>query len=314
MSYVVDSAEFDNGWAITVETLCLLSTTLVLYGLYVPMFIFSIQSLTHRPAPGRRVMLGTTVLMFILGTCGTLLVVAEAALAMAITKGLIQDSPDLPRLGEIFRKFQLTEVARVAVNNLVTDLLLLYRCYVIWGSRKMVLILPGLCILTTVVLTVLVWITYPHSSVYLIQDFRAPFFMTLGTNLLLMFLAGGRIWYVGRQVQIVHHEGFRKQYHTAIALLFESGAIYCICLVLWIISLTTNLDLSVESESILSGVAGALVGQTVNIAPTLILVRVGRGHWRWLQDDAPPSRSEGLSGSRVVFKSAETSYPVIEIK
>jgi len=274
----------------TVDIICLLSTTLVLYGLYVPMFIFSVQSLTHRTAPGRRVMLGTTVLMFILGTCGTLVNVAEATLVMGIAKGFIQGSPDVPRLEEGLRRFQLTAAALFGVNNLVTDLLFLYRCYIIWGSRKMVLILPGLCILTTAVLAVLDWITRPHSQVYLIQDVRAPFYMTLATNLLLMFLAGGRIWYVGRQVQIVHHEGSRKQYHTALALLLESGAIYCICLVLWIISLTTNLGLSLESGSILSGVAGALVGQSMNIATTLILVRVGRGHWRWVQDDAPPSQ------------------------
>ncbi|KAF7364641.1 hypothetical protein MVEN_00333500 [Mycena venus] len=313
MSYIVDPAEFNPGWAIMLEIICVLCTTLVLYGLYIPLFIFSIQSLTHRNSPGRRVMLGTTSLMFILGTCGTLLVIAEATLAMQITRGVVQGSTDLPHLLRVFRGVQLAEVARVAVNNLVTDLLFLYRCYIIWGSRKVVLLMPAACILVTIVLTILSWIT--RGQVYLVQDPRAPFIMSLGTNVLLMCLAGGRIWYVGRRVQIVQsHRGLPHQYNTAIALLLESGAMYCLCLVLWVISLTTTLGLSTESESIFSGITGALVGQTVNIAPTVILVRVARGHWQWDQDDPRRSSSQRTAGSRIVFKSAATSYPVIEIK
>ncbi|KAJ7100387.1 hypothetical protein C8R44DRAFT_351765 [Mycena epipterygia] len=314
MSYVVDPAEFDPGWAIMLEIVCLLSTTLVLYGVYIPLFIFSIQSLTHRNSPGRLVMLTTTWLMFILGTCGTLLVVTEAALAIRITKAVVQGSTDIPGLLQVFRRVQLTEVVRVAVNNLLTDLLLLYRCYIIWGSKKVVLLLPAACILATVVLSVLAWITHPDGQVYLV-DSRAPFIMTLGTNALLMCLAIGRIWYAGRQVQILqNHRGFRNQYNSAIALLLESGAMYCLCLVLWVISLTSTLGLSTESESIFSGITGALVGQTVNIAPTVILVRVGKGHWQWIQDDPRRSLSQRTAGSQIVFKSASTSYPVIEIK
>jgi hypothetical protein len=66
-------------------------------------------------------MLGTTVLMFILGTCGTLVGVAEAALATGIIKGLIQGSPDVPRLNEAFRIFQLTGAARFGVNKSVME-------------------------------------------------------------------------------------------------------------------------------------------------------------------------------------------------
>ncbi|KAF8189509.1 hypothetical protein K438DRAFT_947634 [Mycena galopus ATCC 62051] len=207
-------------------------------------------------------MLGTTSLMFILGTCGTLLVIAEATLAIQITKGVVQGSTRLPRLLRIFSGVQLAEVARVAVNNLVTDLLFLYRCYVIWRSRKAVLIIPAACILATVVLTILAWIR--HGQGYLVEDFRAPYFMSLGTNALLMCLAVGRIWYAGRGVQIVQsHRGFPREYSTAITLLLESGALYCLCLVLWVISLTATLGLPTESESIFSGITGALVGQVV---------------------------------------------------
>lgn len=87
----------------------------------------------------------------------------------------------------------------------------LYRCYIIWDSRKKVLILPALCILATVgqwdlfhpllrkwmywaVLMVLVCLQL-YEGTYLI-DPRAPFTMLLGTNLLLMFLTGS-LNYIG---------------------------------------------------------------------------------------------------------------------
>ncbi|KAJ7690817.1 hypothetical protein B0H17DRAFT_1331252 [Mycena rosella] len=195
MSDVVNSADFDPVWALVLEVLCLGSTTLVLYGLYVPMFILSIQAVNHHNAPGRRLIIATTSLMFILGTGGTLLIVTEVGLVIRLTKTVFQGSPDLSRLLGVFRWVELTEVVRFTLNNLLTDLLLLYRCYIIWESNKKVILVPAVCILLTVVFTPLAWVTHPHSAVTLV-DYRAPYIMNLATNLLLMCLTGA----------LVHHE------------------------------------------------------------------------------------------------------------
>ncbi|KAJ7263929.1 hypothetical protein C8J57DRAFT_1333180, partial [Mycena rebaudengoi] len=312
MSDVVNSADFDPAWALVLEVSCLGSTTLVLYGLYVPMFILSIQAVNHHNPPRRRLILATTSLMFILGTGGTLLIVTEVGLVTRFTKTVFQGSPsDLSRLFGVFPWVELTEVVRFTLNNLLTDLLLLYRCYTIWGSKKKVIIVPAVCILLTVVFTPLAWVTHPHTAVTLV-DSRAPYIMNLATNLLLVGLIAGRIWHIGRQVRIVHEGNLGKQYTTAIALLLESGALYCLCLILWVVSLTNRTRIN-DFECIFSGITAALVGQTVNIAPTVMLVRAGRVRWP-IEDATSLAPSEGPAGGIVINSpKPETSYPTIEI-
>ncbi|KAJ7668924.1 hypothetical protein B0H17DRAFT_1142304 [Mycena rosella] len=313
MDYVVDPAEFDPLWTIMLDIVCLacVSHVSLAYGvipppapfisrpagLYVVLFIFAIRILIRRDSPGRRVLLGTTSVMFLLGTCGTLVVVVMAGVAIRINKTVVQGSADLPRLAQLLNVLQLTEVVRVTTNN---ESFQLYRCYIIWGSNKKVLVLPAICILATVVLMIVSWLAPLDEAPYI--DSRAPFIATLGTNVLLMLLTAGRIWYIARRVRIIHedHPASRSQYNMAIALILESGAMYCFCLILWVISLTTAVSPTGES----------------NIAPTLILVRVGRGHWQGTHDIKSPATdpSDGNIRFRVPSKPVDTSYPVIEIK
>ncbi|KAJ7263726.1 hypothetical protein C8J57DRAFT_1332574 [Mycena rebaudengoi] len=306
-----DPALFAPFWAIMVDIICLTCTNLLLYGLYIVLFIFSLRTLAPRNVPRRRLLVGTTIVMFLLGTCGTFVVVAMAGVSIRITKAVVLGSADLPRLIGVLNVLQLTDVVRGLLNNVVADLLLLYRCYIIWGSKKKILIVPALCILATVVLTVVCWLpkAYIHP--------RTPFIMTLGTNLLLMFLTAGRIWYVGREMQtVLHHSTLQKQYNTAIMMVVESGAIYCLCLVLWVISLTTLVsNYNGEFAAIFSGITGGLVTQTANIAPTLILVRVGMGR-QWTQDTISIGErvpSDDNIKFRIPVQPAE-SFPVIEIQ
>ncbi|KAF8215446.1 hypothetical protein K438DRAFT_1955426 [Mycena galopus ATCC 62051] len=152
MDYVVDPAEFATPWAIMLDIVSLTCTTLVLYGLYIVLFIYAIRALTQGNLPRRRAFLVTTSVMFFLGTF----------------KGVLQGSNDLSRLVEVLGVPQLTEVVRVTLNNAVMDLLFLYRCYMIWGSKKKVLILPALCILASVVLNVVVGNLQTRQSVLVI--------------------------------------------------------------------------------------------------------------------------------------------------
>ncbi|KAJ7935770.1 hypothetical protein B0H13DRAFT_2304269 [Mycena leptocephala] len=200
MEYVVDPVLFAPSWAIMVDIVCLTCTTLLLCGLYILLFIVSIRTLAQRNVPRRRLLVGTTIAMFLLGTSGTFVVVAMAGVSIRITKAVVEGSTDLPRLIGVLGVLQLTEV--VKWYNLVDALA---------------------------------------------DRFSRP-----------------------------------NMYNTAIVLILESGAIYCLCLILWVISLTT-LTPTGEFAAIFSGITGGLVAQTVNIAPSLILVRVGMGR-QWNQD------------------------------
>ncbi|KAJ7922028.1 hypothetical protein B0H13DRAFT_2317953 [Mycena leptocephala] len=288
MEYVVDPVLFAPSWAIMVDIVCLTCTTLLLYGLYILLFIASIRTLAQRNVPRRRLLVGTTIAMFLLGTCGTFVVVAMAGVSIRITKAVVEGSTDLPRLIGVLGVLQLTEVVRVSTNNVVTDLLFLYRCYLIWGSKKKVLIVPAFCILATVVLMVISWLTPPDQvEWYNFVDALADRFSR------------------------------PNMYNTAIVLILESGAIYCLCLILWVISLTT-LTPTGEFAAIFSGITGGLVAQIVNIAPTLILVRVGMGR-QWNQDtvvigDRLPSDGNDDIKFRTPVEPADGPYPVVEIK
>ncbi|KAJ7210909.1 hypothetical protein GGX14DRAFT_450438, partial [Mycena pura] len=262
MDYVVNPAEFATAWALMLDIISLTCTTLVLYGLYIVLFISAIRALAQRNPPRRRALLLTTSFMFFLGTCGALVIVAMAGVAIRIIKGVVQQSSDLVHLTVVLRVLQLTDVVRVTLNNAVTDLLFLYPCYMIWGSKKKVLIVPALCILATVVLSVVVWLRKPDSHGGYLIDTKPPFIMSLGTNLLLMFLTAGRIWYKGRETTTILGPKFRTKYNAAIALILESGAMYCLCLVLWIASLPT-LNSTTEFAALFSGITAGLVSQTV---------------------------------------------------
>ncbi|KAJ7660476.1 hypothetical protein B0H17DRAFT_1145032 [Mycena rosella] len=287
MSDVVNSAD---AWPLVLEALCLGSTTLVLYGLYVPIFILSIQTVNHHNAPGRRPILATTSLMFILGTGGTLLIVTEVGLVTRFTKTAFQGSPDLSRLLGVFRGVELAEVVRFALNNrirvpgrLITDSMVPSFYAARLGNKG-----PERYF----------GFSHPRSTATLV-DYRAPYIMNLATNLLLMCLTAGRIWYIGRQVRIVHEGNLGKQYNTAIALLN---------------SINDFIPTQKNKECIFSGVTAALVGQTMNIAPAMILVRAGRGRWPCIEDATSLAPSEGPAGG-IVFNSfkPKTSYPNIEI-
>ncbi|KAJ7455845.1 hypothetical protein FB451DRAFT_1564851 [Mycena latifolia] len=286
MNYVVDSAEFEDRWTTMLFTVSVNSTVLLLYALYVVLFSFSIYTLRRRTPAAAKFLLVPAWIMFLLATCGTVIVVTTTELSMRMNYLLVQGSSDSSaRLLRLYHALALGQDVILAVNNLVTDLLFLYRCYVIWGSRKRILVVPGALILATVVvgcISVLRYYGVITSTSYI--DTRVPFIMGGATNILLMCLTAGRIWYIRRKGQLLPGQTIRKRYDTAVAIILESGLIYCLCVIIYIISVSVNNSGS-PFATIFNGVSWGLVQLGVNIVPTLILVRVGLG--RSTENTAP---------------------------
>ncbi|KAJ6590486.1 hypothetical protein DFH09DRAFT_1358699 [Mycena vulgaris] len=332
MPHVVNPAEFESWWKtlyflVSMAFCCTVNTYLPPAffdlmespALYVVLFIFSVYTLTHsgRPA-GSRFLLVTTSAMFLLGTLDTLISVVQTGIVIRLNKELIQGSPDFPGLSRLFFRVDLVGGIGLAVNNFVTDLVFLYRCYVIWGSKKTVLILPGISIFATVVVGCISVVGLDVNSESYI-DTRIPFIMGAGTNVIFVCLTAGRIWYIRHEAHIVNGNTFRKRYDTAIAMILESGGIYCVLVILEVIARSFGGEKSPSDfVLIIRGVIGGMASQGVNIVPTLILVRVGMGHFQWKQSPRPfdaPLPSERTSKRRVPAISVEdTSCAVIEIK
>ncbi|KAF8203372.1 hypothetical protein K438DRAFT_1757710 [Mycena galopus ATCC 62051] len=271
--------------------------------LYVVFFLYSIHTL-RRSVPGHKLLVGVAWLMFLLATAGTIIVVSTTAISMRMVYLLVQGYLDSPaRLLRLYHSLALGQDIILAVNksvhpcpyasipdedlrSLVTDLLFLYRCYVIWGSRKTILVLPGIMILATVVGGCITGLGYYGLIKLNIPiDPRVPFVMGGITNISMMSLTAGRIWYIRRELRTVTGlRPLRQRYDTAVAIILESGILYCVCVIIYVISISISksslfiLQYSIIVQgTIFNGVAWGLVQVGVNIVPTLILVRVGMG-------------------------------------
>ncbi|KAJ7673542.1 hypothetical protein B0H17DRAFT_1183205 [Mycena rosella] len=269
-------------------------THLVLYTLYLILFIFSIHTLAHRSPAGRRFLLVTTSAMFLLGTAAAVISVVETGTIVQLNKELFLRSTDLPRQNSLIRlcsHLNLAEDVLLETRNFLADLIFLYRCYIMWGSDKRIVILPGIFMVATVVVGCI---------------------SAIGWDTL------GRIWYIRHEAYIVNGTTFRKRYDTAIAMILESGSIYCVGIILWIISRSLP-NQSDSSTQIFTGFTEGLVEQGVNIVPTLILVRVGMGHLQWQKNPAPRSQTR-LASERSTLRWApvipptDASHEVIDLK
>ncbi|KAJ7877923.1 hypothetical protein B0H14DRAFT_2712101, partial [Mycena olivaceomarginata] len=64
-----------------------------------------------------------------------------------------------------------------------------------------------------------------------------PAGMAGATNIVLTCLTAGRIWYIRREVQtLTGWRAFRKRYNTASAIILESGVLYILHVIIYVIS------------------------------------------------------------------------------
>ncbi|KAJ7910922.1 hypothetical protein B0H13DRAFT_1876241 [Mycena leptocephala] len=124
------------------------------------------------------------------------------------------------------------------------------------------------------------------------------------TNFLLMGLSGevpvstllrminillaGRIWWLARKARRVMGQKETSEYYTVCAMILESGALYCAGGILFIVmvfypfthrgldTFDVVSDLAIH-QRLTDTPTGAILGQLVGIAPTIIAVRVGLG-------------------------------------
>ncbi|KAJ7240033.1 hypothetical protein C8J57DRAFT_1245540 [Mycena rebaudengoi] len=210
----------------------------------------------HNPA-GRRFFLVTSSIMFFIGTCDVIVSVFLVRIAIKANKAQAQGSPDLPHLLQLYNTFFIVDAILMVVNNTVSSKS--YRCYFVWGLRKWVLIGPGLGMLATAVVGSF---TATGRESLLKIVFLTPYITVVATSVLLMCLA------VSQSRRL------------------ESGSLYCLAII-WVVAQSIIYDFpnsGPESVYIFFGVASGVWSQIVNIAPTLILIRTGLGHCKWIQN------------------------------
>ncbi|KAJ7798871.1 hypothetical protein B0H14DRAFT_29758 [Mycena olivaceomarginata] len=236
------------------------AVAMLLYGFYLNLLIVAMYTLVHRKTAGKGVLLAFTLATAILGTTQIVLRLTEGAIFMRfLRQGTTFDSTSLPLadLGATYDSLILAQNAIFAINNLVTDSLFLYRCYMIWGSQWKVVVVPGILIIATVV-TALASVS---------QNFQqSPYIMAAITNLVLVLLTAGRIWWIRRDARHIGATALNTRYDRAIAMIVESGAIYLISTILLIVTYPLRAS---ESFQVLQAITEQLI-----VSRTIIIKQV----------------------------------------
>ncbi|KAJ7870771.1 hypothetical protein B0H14DRAFT_2725326 [Mycena olivaceomarginata] len=231
-------------------------TTLLFYGESVHgAVLLSLRSLLRRrnPCEKRVAFVGTTYAMFVLGTTQMVLSLCTIGVSVRMVQALVeQDAVDaLVRLWRVYFSIDVAQNIVFVANN--------YIAATSSGDPDERSLL------------------HPHCAYCLHYiERRAPFFMNVATNALLVWLTAGRIWWVERRARGLLGDGTPRpaRYATAIAMILKSGSIYCFCLILQVVAQSL---VPSNASMIFFGLSTGFGQQGVNIAPALIVVRVGGG-------------------------------------
>ncbi|KAI0054573.1 hypothetical protein BV25DRAFT_1773424, partial [Artomyces pyxidatus] len=236
-------------------------------GIYVVLFVECISVLTQRrkkPARKLRLFLVSCTL-FVLITCHE---VIDAVRLVFSARGETADSID-QYYADATSTLSVLKTAIYLVETVVSDLFILYRCYVVWNARWPMLILPmllyiadcGTGIAAVYTLTLIgtnVWFNMTQEKIT-----NSFFSCTLALNAVCTGLIAFRIWWQQPETRVSSNL-------THVTIIFvESGAIYLVTLALLVGTYSAKADVFKVFLDITSPVIG--------IVFSLIIVRVGRG-------------------------------------
>jgi hypothetical protein len=292
---MADSA-FEIAWSLAVLDVVKTAIALSFNGLYVSLVIFAMYFLRRRRPVGQWVFICAIATMFILAMTQISLQIATTTISLQSVYSAVNSDgtytahwDSLQRMDSILG---FVEDFLLVTNATIIEGLLIYRCYVIWGThhnKKQVLLLPLLLLLCN---TVLGYITVSRNDLLPPQyhmDTRIVVGSTILNNVLVTGLTVGRIWWTRRHLQTIGQTKFIQRYNTAMAMLLESSAVYCIGMCMLVVAL------SIGSSNARTGFPVAYViygfaGQLVNIIPALIVVRLGIG--RKTEMNSMPAQSK----------------------
>ncbi|KAH9990911.1 hypothetical protein BJV77DRAFT_1010015 [Russula vinacea] len=162
-------------------------------------------------------------------------------------------------------------VLLIAITDFLGELVLIYRCWMLWSKNYVIIFLPtlsaiaGLACLSEVVAQVNS--TTPVVPAFLVPLGLAAYTLPLCTNVIVTALIAGRIWYMMREIRDADMP--TKTGRAAIDIIVESGMLYLAIQLVYV----TLFALRLPAQTIASHMAVQIYG----IAPTLIIIRVSLG-------------------------------------
>ncbi|KAJ7898485.1 hypothetical protein B0H13DRAFT_1884219 [Mycena leptocephala] len=255
MRYTVDAEDFDYDWNFMMNSFA--GTGLALAaalrvnratGIYINLFLLALHTHSRRrKAPGTKILIVATCVMAVLGTTQMAIGIAQAMLEARFVQQAVH--------------------AHVWELPLFNVLIQLYRCYVIWGFQRKILILPALLMLSTFVAAILNC-TLGGAVNRFVGITQIPYILGVATNLVLTAFTGE----FSSIINLAGYYGSAEQHRMLVSKPgLESGAIYCVMAIL--LAIFSRLTPAIDAD--IYDIASAIAPQLMNIIPTLTLVYIG---------------------------------------
>ncbi|KAG2114520.1 hypothetical protein DEU56DRAFT_188549 [Suillus clintonianus] len=158
--------------------------------------------------------------------------------------------------------------------NILTDGLMLYRCYIIWGSRLQIIVIPAIIYLASATMTVMMVIesAMPMSNIW--QGLAAQFgiswvALTVSFNVIVTALIISRLLFFHRTVRSVLTDEQRSTYTGLVAILVESALPFTVLGIAYLVTYIKGLSSATA--------VGMAWGALVVLTPHLIILRVASG-------------------------------------
>ncbi|KAI3604473.1 hypothetical protein WG66_008280 [Moniliophthora roreri] len=235
----------------------------IVYGFYVLLFGMCMYLVMQKRVPHLRIYIPAIIILFILATIGLILSVVNIEHISAAYVGTLRTG-DLTKLMVAAPKsLQLSAATHFVyvLANVVTDVSLIYRCYIIWGSKRRFIVAPCLVSIGSNSLGI-VAVAYQFktdlNSFLTGNDFFVGFMGSVTfTTLLLTFMMAGRVWWITRRRRNGFDSGLMKKIKATVAIM--------------------QLGVGARVWSISGCLSDTECAVTHGISPTLIIVRAGLG-------------------------------------
>ncbi|KAJ8091398.1 hypothetical protein PM082_015116 [Marasmius tenuissimus] len=181
--------------------------------------------------------------------------------------------------------------------NLLADALLIYRCFVIWSSWK-IMVFPVIIYLGTFSMSLLLIYESARPGANFFKGhavaFGVPYMaLTISLNIIVTLLICSRLIAVNNRLQNTLGPHHARMYTGVNAIMVESAAPFTILGIIYLITYARHSPTSIAFVQVW--------GDFCALSPQLIVLRVAMGH-AWSKDT-----SEQLTSTHMSFASSETT-------
>ncbi|KAF7295716.1 hypothetical protein MIND_01112100 [Mycena indigotica] len=241
----------------------------IFYGIYLLLFASAVVVLTRRNAPGtsNKTMLLVSCWMFALCT-------THFGLNFNNVYNGLMVHPR-PHISEETNLLAGADML-FSITDFCSQLILIYRCYLVWGRNKWIVIVPILIALAAVgcgvgliglVLTINP--SSPQAPAEIVPVGDAAFAMSLILNFTVSSLIVSRIYYITRENRRHGITYTDTAIQRAIGIIVEAGLLFLLVQFVFVVLFA----IAHPAQAILVPIATQVYG----ISPTMIIVRVGLG-------------------------------------